>query len=249
MPDTAAWDVVAAIRDGTAAGFVEVEDPAAVAAQLADQEGVAVVAPDDLPSAVAGVRVRLAAVLVDRARRAEEALSSPSPSSSDVAAEGGADVDEDWQAVRFALLILLFALPAGLAVYAVDGMVLAAALPAAALVALGIVVLVHRRPSVSAPLLPRVEPAQAPVHPPPPVDDAPGVRAAEAHLRRQQAAWKVTWWVRDLAVPALDRWSPALGEASAPATIVVVDGDRTLDGDAGAPAPPAVRVVVLRART
>ncbi len=238
MPDTAPWDVVGAVRSGTASGVFEVEDPEAVAAQLAGQPGVIVATPADLAEAVARAKVGLAAVLVERARQAESAVA--------IAADAGADaeheVDADWQAVRFALLILLFALPAGLLVYAVDGMVLAAALPAAALVALGVVVFVHR------PLVRPAPPARAEAVAPDvavPVDEAPAVRAAEAHLRRQQAGWKVTWWERGEPVPQ------GAGGGPAPGTLVVVDPDGVSDETAHATTTlaGAVRVVVLRART
>ena len=112
------------------------------------------------------------------------------------------DRDADRQAVRFALLILLFALAAGLAVYAVDGMLLAPALPAAALVGLGVVVLAHRRPRTAAPL---AAPAVGSGLP-------PGVDRRDRRCGRPRptcvdsaAAWKRTWWERGVTVPELGR--------------------------------------------
>lgn len=60
------------------------------------------------------------------------------------AVEPDPHVDGDRQVVRFALVTLVLALLGGIAVYLADGMVLAPALPAAALLALGAVVLAHR---------------------------------------------------------------------------------------------------------
>lgn len=244
MPGTAPWDLVGAVRDGAASGVFEVEDPAAVAAELAGRSGVAVVDERELPAAVAAAQVGLAALLVERARAAEAAVVAPIrppvPGRDD-------EADADRQAVRFALVILLLALPAGVAVHVVDGTWLASALPAAALLALGVVVLLHRR---------RGGPASADVEdgplPQPAVDDSPAVRAAEAHLRRQQAAWKLAWWERGEPVPELGRWSAASGVDGA-VTLVVVDHEGRLDEGAHATmtasAPAAVRVVVLRARS
>lgn len=247
MPGSAPWDVVGAVRDGTAAGVFEVEDPQTVAAQLLGGPGLAVVAAEELPSALAGVRVGLARVLAARARQAESAVGEPTKPPA-AGAPSDAEAQADWQAVRFSLLILLFALPAGLAVWAVDGTVVAAVLPAAALVALGVVVLVHQPRDAPAPT---DEPAPANDRAQVPVDDAPAVRTAEAHLRRQQATWKVTWWERGEPVPDLDRWS-ALTDRPETATLVVVDSGRTVDEAAHAAMtaalPGTIRLVVLAAR-
>ncbi len=167
MPGSAPWELVSAVRDGTAAGVFEVEDPVAVAVELAAEPDVSAVAGQDLPAALAAARVGLARVLVDRARRFEEQAPPGAPSGSG----------------------------AGL-------------------------------------------------------HDGPAVRAAEAHLRRQEAAWKLAWWERAEPVPALDGWAPAGG--SGPVTLVVVDADRSIDEGADATRTAtggaAVRLVVLRPR-
>lgn len=247
MPDPAPWDVVGAVRDASASGVFRVEDPQAVADELVGGAGVAVVEPEDLASALAGVRVRLAEALVERARHAEAHI-DPAPATASAPTEDdGPDADADRQAIRFALLVLVPALVAGIVVHVVDGLWLASALPAAALVLVGIVVLVHRRS-------PEVLGAGPVTRPDPPasVDDAPAVRAAGAHLRRQQAAWKVSWWERRVPVPDLDRWLPAT-TAQPPFTLVVVDRAGTVDERAHATmtatAPAAVRLVVLRSRS
>lgn len=241
-------DVIEAVRSG-AAGVLEVADPASTAARLAREPGVVLVGDvGDLASAVAAARVRLAEVVVERARRAEVAPTQPPADGTRTDPEPAED--DDHRSVRFAFVILALALPAGLAVYVVDGILLAAVLPGLALVALGAVVLAHRRPVASPPagraaaVAPGVEPAD--------VEHSPAVRAAEAHLRRQQAAWKLSWWERGRSVPDLALWSPAMS-GCAPITLVATDAHGGVD-DATvvaltATAPAAVRVVVLQATT
>jgi hypothetical protein len=240
--------VVTRIEAGTATGLLEVDDPADVVSRAL---GAVRVDVHVLPSAVALARVRLAEV-VARARQAELDLATARdarvrPPRTD-AQEGGDDGrDADRQAVRFALAILVPALIGGIAVHLADGLVLASALPAAALVALAAVVLGHRRPSTAEPTLVPEGPRCDPVD----VGDAPVVRAAEAHLRRQRAAWKLSWSERDEPVPDLASWSPEL-TAAIPVTLVAVDPAREIDVDAHATmtatAPAAVHVVVLQPR-
>lgn len=241
-------DLVEGIRTGRALGVVAADDPGAIIAAVTHDVGIVLVDAVELACAVAGARVRIAELLVSRARQAEE-RAAVAPAGVRAQPDRG-ELDQasaDRQAVRFALVILLLALPAGVAVYLADGLVLAPALPAAALVALGVVVVVHRQPSrpqVGAPV--EAEPGGPPLD----VEASPTVRTARAHLRRQEAAWKVAWWERDLAVPELDAWSLRLPVA-APITLVAIDGHGELGDDAvaamTAAAPDAVRVVVLRA--
>jgi hypothetical protein len=241
-------DLVEGIRTGRALGVVVADDPGAVVAAVTHDVGTVLVDAVELACAVAGARVRIAELLVARARQAESrAPVGPAGIGTQPDASKLDQASADRQAVRFALVILLLALPAGVAVYLADGLVLAPALPAAALVALGVVVLVHRQPSrpqVGAPVGPE------PDGPPLDVEASPTVRTARAHLRRQEAAWKVAWWERDLAVPELDAWSLHLPVA-APITLVAIGGRSELDDGAvaamTAAGPDAVRVVVLRA--
>jgi len=238
------------IRAGTASGVLAADDPEQVAHAASGAAG-AVVAVDvgDLDAAVAAARVRLAEQVVARARRAELGGGAASGPAGAVRAPAGAR-DADRQAVRFALVILVLALAGGVAVFLADGLVLAPALPAVALVALGGVVLAHRRPAAAEP-----EPvgvvADVPAHAAVDVDAAPAVRAAEAHLRRQRAAWKLVWWERSAPVPDLDDWTRQLGP-TVPITLVSVDGAGRFDAGAHAAtttaAPASVRVVVLQAR-
>jgi hypothetical protein len=240
------------IRAGTASGVLAADDPEQVAHAASGAAG-AVVAVDvgDLDAAVAAARVRLAEQVVARARRAELGGGAASGPAGAVRAPAGAR-DADRQAVRFALVILVLALAGGVAVFLADGLVLAPALPAVALVALGGVVLAHRRPAAAEP---EPEPvgvaADVPAHAAVDVDAAPAVRAAEAHLRRQRAAWKLVWWERSGSVPDLDDWSRRLGP-TVPITLVSVDGAGRFDAGAHAAtttaAPASVRVVVLQAR-
>lgn len=80
---------------------------------------------------------------------------------------------------------------------------------------------------------------------------SPAVLAAEAHLRRALAGWKLHWWQRDEPVPELDAWSVRL-PAGIPLTLVSVDPYGAVDAAAvasmTATAPAAVRVVVLQPR-
>lgn len=144
-----------AIPARASVGVVAVDDPASAAAGLAEGSGTAVVPIDDLAAAVATARVRLAEVVVDRARRRVTA-------------------------------------PAG----------------------------------------------------------SPAVLAAEAHLRRALAGWKLHWWQRDEPVPELD--ASVRLPAGLPLTLVSVDLDGEVDAAAlasmTATAPAAVRLVVLQPR-
>lgn len=144
-------DLVGRIRAGTG-GVLEADDPDAVAAAVGQDPGTVLVAAAALTRAVAGACVRLAQLVVERAR--------------------GADVE-----------------------------------------------------------------------------GSPTVRAAEAHLRRQQAAWKVAWWEREEAPPELDDWSLRL-PAGGPITLVTVDTGAGValaaHAEMTATAPAAVRVVVLQ---
>jgi hypothetical protein len=243
------------IRAGTASGVLAADDPEQVAHAVSGAGGV-VVAVDvgDLDAAVAAARVRLAELVVARARRAELGGGAASrPGASGPAGAAGAPAgarDADRQAVRFAFVILVLALAGGVAVFLADGLVLAPALPAVALVALGGVVLAHRRPAAAEPEPVGVA-ADVPAHAAVDVDAAPAVRAAEAHLRRQRAAWKLVWWERSAPVPDLDDWTRQLGP-TVPITLVSVDGAGRFDAGAHAAtttaAPASVRVVVLQAR-
>ncbi|MFP5320774.1 MAG: hypothetical protein ACLGIC_02900, partial [Acidimicrobiia bacterium] len=83
---------------------------------------------------------------------------------------------------------------------------------------------------------------------------SPAVRAAEAHLRRQQAAWKLAWWERGLRPVDVATWVGRRDEdaGAAPATLVVVDDEGEVDeplvATMTAALPAAVRVVVVRSR-
>jgi hypothetical protein len=244
-------ELVARITAGEARGVLTADDPPAVLAAAGRIDGTVAVDGDDLTGAIAAARVRLAELVVDRARRAEaEQVAAVTPRGpAPTGAAGPEDGrDEDRQAVRFSLAVLLPALVGGAAVYAVDGMLLAVVLPAVALAALGVVVLVHRRPTASDPGAVLADPSAVTVE----VGDGPAVRAAEAHLRRQQAAWKLVWWEREEPVPDLATWSPRLA-ATAPITLVSVDVAGGLDAETHAAmtatAPAAVRVVVVQPRS
>jgi len=168
----------------------------------------------------------------------------------------------DRAAVRFALVVLGLAQVGGLAVHAADDMPVAALAPALAIVGVLAVHLSTRGPA-AAPVEGAPEPSEPPAAPAAAVVDAPDgdagdvppgpvVRAAEAHLRRRRAAWKVAWWERGLAPADVGRWvGPARGD-EAPATLVVPDPDGEVGDDAvariGAAVPAGVRVVVLRGR-
>ena len=244
-------ELLARITAGDARGVIGADDPAEVLDAAGRIDGTVAV-DDDLAGAIAAARVRLAELVVARARRAEAAqiaaVSAPRPAEAEDVGPGDAS-GEDRQAVRFSLAILVPALVGGIAVYLVDGTLLAPALPAIALAALGTVVLTHRRSreAVPGPAPAPSDPASVTVE----VDDSPAVRAAEAHLRRQRAAWKLVWWEREASVPDLASWSPDLA-VTAPITLVSVDAEGRVDAEAyeamTASAPSAVRVVVLQAR-
>lgn len=168
--------------------------------------------------------------------------------------------DADRGAVRFALVVLTLAQVGGIAVYVADGLLLAAALPAVTILGVIGVVLAHRRPpsprqpdddripSIS---VPRAAGAALDARSEQGSPGSPAVRAAEAHLRRQLAAWKVAWWERDLPPADVGTW---LGgpPSTEPATLVVVDPEHRVDTDLyeamTAALPAAVRVVLVRSR-
>jgi hypothetical protein len=97
----------------------------------------------------------------------------------------------------------------------------------------------------AAPAASPVGDAVEPVGPP----SSPAIRAAEAHLRRQQAAWKLAWWERGLRPVTAADWSSGPADGAPPATLVVVDEGSELDGalhaDLAAAVPGAVRVVLV----
>ncbi len=244
-------DLVARISGGDASGLLLADDPAGVAAAAAPVDGVVRVDVEDLAAAIAAAQVGLAERVVARARRAEQELVAGSTAPPDQGTGGDAPAhhaDADRHAIRFSLAILVPALAGGIAVYLADGLLLAPVLPALALALVAGVVLVHRRgadaPSSAAPA-----PEDADLRAV--AGDGPTVRAAEAHLRRQQASWKLAWWEREQPVPNLPAWSA--GRATDPAiTLVSVDAAGSLDADAHAAmtasTPAAVRVAVLQAR-
>ncbi len=180
----------------------------------------------------------------------------------------------DRVALRFALVILVAAQLAGIAVFVVGGDVLALVAPAVALAWVGIVVRWHRRPHAAS-----AQPDDVPVPgepaaveaPPTPVVRAgdrtdvpdlegldlsasPAVRAATAHLRREQAAWKVAWWALGRPVPDHASWEDAVAITSPTrTTLVVLDEDGALDRRAYATTtaelPAAVRLLVVAPRS
>lgn len=177
-----------------------------------------------------------------RAARLAEARSVAAASTAaDDEAAAGARADH--QAVRFALVVLVLAQLGGIAVFVAAGDLLAVVVPAVALVGLASVVAFHQRPAPTSP--PAPSPARE--HEPEPGTDvtaSPAVRAAQAHLRRQQAAWKVAWWDRQQPVPDPTGWG--IGGVR---TVVCVDRDGALDERAYATMtaglPAVIRVVVL----
>ncbi|MCO8128042.1 hypothetical protein NHL50_12580 [Acidimicrobiia bacterium EGI L10123] len=246
-------DLVARISAGDASGLLLADDPAEVAAAAAPVDGVVRVDVEDLAAAIAAARVGLAERVVARARRAEQELVAgvTAPSDPGTGGDGPAHhADADRHAIRFSVAILVPALAGGIAVYLADGLLLAPALPAVGLALVVGVVLAHRRgaaPPPSAALAPEHADPGAVV-----VGDGPAVRAAEAHLRRQQAGWKLAWWERGQPVPDLPAWSA--GRATDPAiTLVSVDVAGSLDADAHAAmtaaTPAPVRVAVLQPRS
>jgi len=251
-------ELVARISGGDASGVVLADDPDGVAAAAAPVDGVVRVDVEDLAAAIAAAQVGLAERVVARARQAEQAQVVAVTAPSDPAAGGGGPerhADEDRHAIRFSLAILVPALAGGIAVYVADGLVLAPLLPALALALLAFVVLVHRRgaaPPSSAARTPEPADPGTTAESDVALGDGPAVRSAEAHLRRQQASWKLAWWERGQPVPALPGWSA--GRTTDPAiTLVSVDAAGSLDADAHgamtASAAAAVRVVVLQARS
>lgn len=271
-------DLVDDLRADTGSRQVEADDPESVARELVDSLAAEIVDADQLADTVAahrraalgaGERAELRE-LAGRVSRAEEVVAGADGAErARVAAllepdarprsgepdEAGAGAAADRQAIRFALVILVLAQVGGLAVFVADGDRYAAALPAGALLALGAVVAFHRWPrhprSASAAAAPVTT---GPVAAPSALvavdrSASPTVRAAEAHLRRQRAAWKVAWWARGLPVPPVASWEPDEG-ATDPVTLVHLD-----HGAGGAPLtepmalPATVRVVVVSPRT
>lgn len=258
--------VARAVAAGLDARLVAIDElPEAVAdarhhAELADQ------APADLDRLTTLVgRVRAAERLVagtvaheeDRAAALDPDpgphadAPAPGPTSAADGAEPQTDgSDADRQTVRFALVILVLAQLGGLAVFVAAGDLLAPAVPAVALVGLAAVVLRHRKPAsvdVGGSATPAALAAAAP-SPPIHVPPSAAVRAAEAHLRRQRAAWKVAWWEQGREPPSTSSWSPE-PIPHRTWTLVAVDGTGALDDPAftslTATLPDAVRVVVV----
>jgi len=210
----------------------------------------------------------------------EEPPTEP-PTAEPPAAPAGEEDDEDGPAadraaVRFSLVVLGIAQVGGLAVYAEDRLVIAALAPALGIAGVVAVVLAHR------PRRRAQVPARAPEPDLPParsghgdgtqddrshdedgggeavggaagdVPTGPVVRAAEAHLRRRHAAWKVAWWERELPPADVRGWTAPPGDDQPPATLVVLDPDRAVPDPVvatmTAAVPATVRVVVVRAR-
>lgn len=227
-PEVPAWTAEARLLR-TLAERVRVAEAVVVGAVAADREG------------------DVALMVTDAAPEPAEPAPAPSPAPSTVF-DGAA---ADRQALRFALVILVLAQIGGAAVYAVDGDLLAIAAPAGALVVVAGIVLAHRRPvpvAVRAAASPApVEPEVATVDPVGP-PGSPAVRAAEAHLRRQQAAWKLAWWERGLTPATVADWSNVPADGIPPATLLIVDEGGELDAlhaELAAAVPAAVRVVLV----
>lgn len=244
-----------ALAPGDVAGWV-------AEAQLLRARAEAVLAAEHVVArAVASEQARRSALLIaDHEREAVPEVPEDGAEDDD---EDGPDADRG--AVRFALVVLAVAQVGGIAVHVADDMLLAAALPAVSILAVLAVVLAHRRPvrrpvgepevAAAAADVGDVRPGPAPSdHATAPVDAVPAspvVRAAEAHLRRQLAAWKLAWWERELPPADVGTWLGGPG-AGPPATLVVVDADRQVDHDLyaamTAALPAAVRVVLVRPR-
>ena len=199
-----------------------------------------------LAGAVATEASRAEALVIEREAEAPVAVAVDEPAAPMPPAVDRAEVVADRQTIRFALVILVLAQLGGLAVFVVGGDLIAAVVPALALIGLAGVVLTHHRPHTEergAGGDDAAAPASipAPVHLP----SSPAVRAAEAHLRRQQAAWKVAWWERGLTPPPVSSWDGA----PMTATLVAVDRDGTVDDAAFATMtaglPAVIRVVVV----
>lgn len=262
--------VVAELVRSRSSARVEADDPVAVARAVATATGARLVPAPEAPSWAAEARslrtlaerVRAAEAVVAGARAAEQAaevaridadavlqdvVREPAP----VPGTSGDGAAADRQALRFALVILVVSQVAGAAVYVVDGDLLAVSAPAVALVVVAGIVLAHRRPLPGrdrpAALRPPADPVGDAVVEPTGPPLSPAVRAAEAHLRRQQAAWKLAWWERGLAPVAVADWSSGPAGAALPATLVVVDDGGELDGalhaELAAAVPGSVRVV------
>lgn len=186
-------------------------------------------------------RERAARVLVARPRVPD------APEVDDEAPEDGAHADH--QAVRFALVVLVLAQLGGIAVFVAAGDLLGVVAPAVALVGLALVVAFHQRPART-PAAPDRSPSAAAEPAPwcePDLTASPTVRAAEAHLRRQRAAWKVAWWEREQPVPDPMAWL-----TGGPRTVVCVDAAGAVDAEAYATMtaglPAVIRVVLLEPR-
>lgn len=246
-----AADLVAALQSGSlVADRPRVVDPrpvdvagerlAVLARRVLDGEEVVALAR-------AHERTRAHRLLADRS-----ATPAASTGADDAPDEG--DAHADHQAVRFALVVLVLAQLGGIAVFVAAGDLLAVVAPAGALVALALVVAYHQRPPRRGSARPSARTAASPA---PGFDDprllaevvaaSPTVRAAEAHLRRQQAAWKVAWWEREQPVP-----DPVTWLRGGPATVVCVDRDGEVDeavyATMTAELPAVIRVVVLEPR-
>lgn len=267
--------VIGDLLGGAGSALVRAHDPEAVARAVVDAVGgVSVVGAEQLPAAIADARagthqddrlrghaerVRaaervVAGAIATEASRTEalserEAIAAPAadePAAPEPAAPEHAAAVADRQAIRFALVILLLAQLGGLAVFLVDGDLFALVVPAVALVGLAVVVVIHHRPHAEEPRATGELDGQ-PATPPAPVrlPPSPAVRAAEAHLRRQQAAWKVAWWERGLTPPPVSSWDGG----PAPTTLVAVDHAGAIDEAAFATMtaglPAVIRVVVI----
>ncbi|HEU5082071.1 MAG TPA: hypothetical protein VFU14_01935 [Acidimicrobiales bacterium] len=246
-----AADLVAALQTGS----LVADRPRVVDPRPVDVEGerLAVLARRVLDGeevvslARAHERTRARRLLADRS-----AAPPGAPDAGEAPAQDGAHADH--QAVRFALVVLVLAQLGGIAVFVAAGDLLAVVAPATALVGLALVVAHHQRPPRSRPA---PAPATAAAAPSPAFDDlrslagvvaaSPTVRAAEAHLRRQQAAWKVAWWEREQPVP-----DPVTWLRGGPATVVCVDRggevDEAVYATMTAELPAVIRVVVLEPR-
>lgn len=268
------------LRAGTAAGAVEADDPTAVAGALVADGARQVPAPSAASWAEEAEVLRrladavLAAEEVVAGARAHERSQRAAPAEVGLPAPSGVGVDRhadrhaegpdaDRAAVRFAVAILVPALAGGAAVYVADGTLLAVAAPAVSLAGVVAVALAHhpRRYAGAASSEGASGHDRRTVTDPPParagavaeVPASPAVRAAEAHLRRQEAAWKVAWWERGLAPVDVGRWIGPPADGAPRATLVVVDdADQVPDrlvATMAAAVPAAVRVVVVRGRT
>lgn len=270
--DTGSHSVVADDPDAVAAGLLERGGRRVRASELAAWADEAALLRERADAVLAAEEVVVGAEAFERRRRAGVlAAGAEGPS-----AEAGGDdrsepmagdpadahADADRQAVRFALAILVPAQLAGIAVYVVDRTLLAVVAPAAGLVVvLALAGAARARPAPERPpvAIGRPEPDGDDERPAPSARRSPGatppapvVRAAEAHLRRQQAAWKLAWWERGLRPVDVATWVGRRDEGGGgdPATLVVVDDRREVEDGLleamTAALPASVRVVVLR---